>query len=164
MGTEMNGEPTRPDGPSDLNDEQYEILAAFRRSLREFLTFSDGAAVAEGLTGQQHQALLAIRGRGAPVSIGEIAEELGILNHSTVGLVARLVERDMVRRWPLPEDRRRIMVELRPLGIEVLSRISMQNLREIERLAAQLAQVREKVLQLRAQTNSDEVLSAASQK
>src|SRR5674476_687372 len=41
---------------------QYEMLAAFRYALRQFLHFSEEAAHATGITPQQHQALLAIKG------------------------------------------------------------------------------------------------------
>jgi hypothetical protein len=45
-----------------LTDDQYRMLAEFRRQLRVFLDFSARAAMAHGLQSQQHQLLLAIRG------------------------------------------------------------------------------------------------------
>src|SRR5215469_11314344 len=70
----------------------YERLAEFRYLLRRFLIFSESAAVAAGLTAQQHQALLAIKGAGsmADLTTGALAERLGIRHHSAVGLVDRL--------------------------------------------------------------------------
>ena len=47
---------------SAITQSQYELLAALRRSLRRFQRFSQDAARAAGLTPQQHQALLAIKG------------------------------------------------------------------------------------------------------
>ena len=41
---------------------EYETLAAFRYALRQFLRFSEVAAQEAGLTPQQYQALLAIKG------------------------------------------------------------------------------------------------------
>ena len=43
-----------------LADADYLALASFRRSIREFLSFSESAARENGLTPQQHQAILAI--------------------------------------------------------------------------------------------------------
>ena len=45
-----------------VGDEDYRVLAAFRASLRKFLRVSEDLAHGVGLTPQQHQALLAVRG------------------------------------------------------------------------------------------------------
>jgi DNA-binding MarR family transcriptional regulator len=45
-----------------VSDREYEMLASFRHALRRFLSFSEEAARVVGLTPQQHQALLAIKG------------------------------------------------------------------------------------------------------
>ena len=76
-----------------LSKSQYEMLAAFRYALRQFLHFSEEAAHAAGITPQQHQALLAVKGfRGRDcVTVGELAERLQLRHHSAVGLVDRLV-------------------------------------------------------------------------
>ena len=59
-----------------ITKAEYEILAAFRYSLRQFLHFSEAAAQSVGLTPQQHQALLSIKGFPAcdKVTIKELAE------------------------------------------------------------------------------------------
>lgn len=44
-----------------ITQSEYETLAAFRYSLRQFLHFSEDAAQSIGLTPQQHQALLSIK-------------------------------------------------------------------------------------------------------
>ncbi len=64
----------------------YETLAAFRYALRHFLHFSEEAAGKVGLTPQQHQALLAIKGYPGRdcVTIGELAERLRIAPSSSV--------------------------------------------------------------------------------
>ena len=48
--------------PGNSIKSQYETLAAFRYALRRFIHFSEEAAQAAGITAQQHQALLAIKG------------------------------------------------------------------------------------------------------
>ena len=69
-----------------LDQSDYELLAALRYGLLEFLEFSRRAAVRAGLTPQQHQALLAIMGYPEPdaVTVGALAERLLLKHHSTV--------------------------------------------------------------------------------
>jgi DNA-binding MarR family transcriptional regulator len=124
----------------NLSDDDYRALGDFRASMRQFLDFSAEGAEAQGLTSQQHQALLCVRAhRGEkPIAIGELAESLLIKNHSAVGLVARLVERGFVSRAPSALDRRRVLVLLTPAGAEVLETISRRNLTQLERSAASL--------------------------
>jgi hypothetical protein len=55
----------------ELTDAEYAALADFRRTLRQFQAFSEERAADFGLTPQQHQVLLTIRGASPrPVSIG----------------------------------------------------------------------------------------------
>src|SRR3546814_15768207 len=80
-----------PKTPADLADADYAALADFRHALRRFQAFSEAQAAEQGLTPQQHQALLAIRGAapGTP-SVGDIAQRLMLKPHSATGLVNRL--------------------------------------------------------------------------
>ena len=126
-----------------LTDEDYRALGEFRRGIREFLAFSEEAALEHGITSQQHQALLAIRAHAGPepMSIGELAECLMIKSHSAVGLISRLEERDLVIRRESPEDRRKALLELRPRGAEILEAISVRNARKIGRSSEFLQKV-----------------------
>jgi DNA-binding MarR family transcriptional regulator len=118
-------------------------MGEFRRTLREFLAFSEQGTLEQGITSQQHQALLAIKSHPGPgaITIGELAESLLIKNHSAVGLVARLVERDLVARTESAEDRRRVLIELRPRGADILETISLRNLARLNRSAAILSRI-----------------------
>lgn len=118
-----------------LGDADYQALGDFRRAIREFLAFSEEGARAQGLTSQQHQALLAIRThRGEEaMSVGELADCLLIKNHSAIGLVARLTERGFARRLNSLVDRRRALVELTPAGAQALHAISVRNLSRLKR-------------------------------
>jgi DNA-binding MarR family transcriptional regulator len=116
-----------------LTDAEYQALGEFRRSIRDFLKFSEEGAQAQGISSQQHQALLAIRshlGLG-PMTVGELAESLLIKNHSAVELVARMAERDLIERIASDEDRRRVLLRLRPAGARALETISRRNLRRL---------------------------------
>lgn len=85
----------RHSSPAANKKSDYEALAAFRYALRQFLRFSEDAAATEGLSPQQHQALLAIKGFPGrdSVTIGELAEKLQVRHNSAIGLVDRQGER-----------------------------------------------------------------------
>jgi DNA-binding MarR family transcriptional regulator len=119
---------------------QYETLAAFRQALREFLRFSQDAARAAGLTPQQHQALLAIKGfpGGTPISVGELAGRLQVRHHSAVGLVDRLVKARLLRRVPLRTDRRKVTLRLTAGGEKILRKLSAAHLSELRKLRPHL--------------------------
>lgn len=114
----------------------YEALAAFRYALRRFLRFSEEGARAAGLTPQQHQLLLAVKGHPGRewVSITELAEALQIRHHAAVGLVDRCEGARLIRRTPDPQDRRQVRVFLTAKGERILGRLSNRNRRELETL------------------------------
>lgn len=150
-------EPAPATAVKDLADAEYKAIGDFRRSLREFLAFSDNAARENGLTSQQHQALLAIRSHDGPnpMSISALADCLLIRNHSAVGLVARLVERGFVEREESREDRRRVILKLLPAGADTLERISQMNIGEYRRTADYLSKVLRRVRALNPQPPRD---------
>ncbi len=123
-----------------ISKAQYEMLAAFRYQLRQFLHFSEQAAQKAGLTLRQHQALLAIKGfpNRESITIGELAEQLQIAHHSAVGLVDRSVEQDLVAREQGVEDRRQVYIKLTDHGSEVLEQLSGAHRAEIRRLGPRL--------------------------
>ncbi len=123
-----------------LSKSQYETLAAFRYALRQFLHFSEGAALGAGITPQQHQALLAIKGFPARdgVTVGELAERLQLRHHSAVGLVDRLVAEKLVARAPSGQDRRQVFVQLTQRGDNVLERLSWAHKKQLKRMAPEL--------------------------
>ena len=91
---------TKKQRPANLGPAEYRTLAAFRYTLRRFLSFSDVAASAVGLTQQQYQALLVMKARSGMLSITELASQLLVKHHSAVGLVDRLEQQGLVRREP----------------------------------------------------------------
>jgi DNA-binding MarR family transcriptional regulator len=118
----------------------YEMLAAFRYQLRQFLHFSEQAAQNAGLTPRQHQALLAIKGfpNRESITIGELAEQLHIAHHSAVGLVDRSVTQNLIAREQGVEDRRQVYIKLTDHGSKVLEQLSGAHRAEIRRLGPRL--------------------------
>jgi len=116
------------------------MLADLRYSLRQFVHFSEEAAQGAGLTPQQHQALLAVKGfpedRG--ITIGELAERLQIRHHSTVGLVDRLVLKKLVARKHQAADRRQVDLELTELGNSTLEKLSAAHKEQLRRIGPRI--------------------------
>ncbi|MGH8322989.1 MAG: MarR family winged helix-turn-helix transcriptional regulator [Steroidobacteraceae bacterium] len=115
----------------------YATLAEFRYLLRQFGAFSEDAARGAGLTAQQHQALLAIKGfpDREEVTIGELAERLNLKHHSVVGLLDRLMRRGLIQRRHDEVDRRRVVIALAPKAQALLLELTLAHRDELRRLA-----------------------------
>lgn len=122
-----------------LTDADYRHLAEFRYLLRQFLAFSEEAARGAGLLPQHHQALLALRGRGGRLTVGELAQRLAIKPHSAVGLADRLVDAGLATRQTSSKDRRRVELILTPVASHKLAELSQSHRAELKRLAPSLA-------------------------
>jgi DNA-binding MarR family transcriptional regulator len=119
-----------------MTKDDYVRLASFRFALRRFTAFSQANARRHGLTPQQHQALLSIRGfpDRDMIMIGELADHLCIKHHSAVELVNRLSALGLVYREVSPDDRRGVLAGLTPAAETALASLSANNLEEIRRL------------------------------
>ncbi|WP_050425837.1 MarR family winged helix-turn-helix transcriptional regulator [Bradyrhizobium tropiciagri] len=116
----------------------YRALAQFRFELRTFLAFSEEGARKAGLTPQQHQALLGIKGfvEPGPPSIGDIARFLLIRHHSAVELMNRMAKLGLISRVTDPVDGRRVQLKLTAKGEQKLQAISKKNIEELRRAAS----------------------------
>jgi DNA-binding MarR family transcriptional regulator len=117
-----------------LHDVDYQALAQFRYRLRKFLSFSEAAAQKAGLTPQQHQALLAIKGfsRSKPISVGGLADFLLIRHHTAVELVDRMAKLGLLRRIADDDDGRRMLLSMTRKGEQKLLMISKLNFEELQ--------------------------------
>ena len=104
------------------------------------MRFSEAAAREAGITAQQHQALLAVKGFPGRdcVTVGELAERLQLRHHSAVGLVDRLVAERLVARSPSAQDRRQVYVRLTSRGENVLGRLSSAHREQLKRIGPEL--------------------------
>lgn len=109
-----------------ISRRDYVALAEFRHQLRRFLEFSERAARQAGLTPQQHQLLLALK--GAPAhdhgTIKELAERLRLRPHSIVGLVDRCEQLGLVERRASAFDLRLTEVHVTSSGEALLEQLS----------------------------------------
>ena len=124
-----------PARPRKLSDADYTRLADFRHALRCFLEFSESAAAREGLTPQQHQALLVIRAsEGASAKVGRLAGRLRIKHNTAVELTQRLESAGLILRRQSPEDGRAVCLTLTEEGeakLEILTRVHRAELKQL---------------------------------
>jgi DNA-binding MarR family transcriptional regulator len=111
----------------------YTALADFRYEIRRFLNFSEIVTRAAGIEPQQHQALLAIKGRqpGFETTVGTLAERLQIRHHSAVELSRRLEANGWIRRLRDDADRRVVWLRLTSRGEKLLAKLSLSHRDEL---------------------------------
>src|SRR5688500_14780344 len=98
--------------PEPLSKADFEALARFRSGIRRYLRFSEESVRRHGVTPQQYQLMLALKGfpgRDWAV-VRELAEQLQLRHHSVVELVDRAQALDLVQRGPDPDDARAVRV------------------------------------------------------
>jgi len=119
-----------------LSGQDYRQLADVRYALRKFMEFSEKAAREAGLTSQQHQALLTIKGLSVVgnVSVGDVAKRLISHHNSTVELLDRLVDLGLVERRGDENDKRRINIVLTMRAERLLGELSDAHVAELKRL------------------------------
>lgn len=130
-------------GKKKITKTEYTTLASLRFALRQFMSFSEDAAHAAGLTPQQHQALLAIKGYPDRdyVTVGELAERLLIVHHSAVGLINRLVALKLVIRKPSSVDKRQVHIYLTLEGEKILEDLSATHREQLKRVGPELSRL-----------------------
>lgn len=126
-----------------MNPVDFETLASFRHLVRKFLRFSKDLLCSEDLTPDQYQALLAIRAFSSKskLSIRDLAEQLQVRHHSTVGIVDQLVLRQAVVREVAPHDRRKIFLTLTEKGEDLVNRLAPPHRDELLRLSPEMIEV-----------------------
>lgn len=122
--------------PRELTQADYRLLAEFRYLLRRFLVFSEAAARGAGLSPQQHQTLLAMKGFEGekPPTVGDLAERMAIKHNSMVGQIDRLARAGLVTRHADKADGRRITLTLTVAANNILMRLTAAHRDELKRL------------------------------
>jgi DNA-binding MarR family transcriptional regulator len=129
--------------PFKVSHEDYRTLAEFRASLRKFLRTSEDLAHGVGLTPQQHQVMLAIRGYpgDTPPSVGDLAARLQVRHNSAVGLLTRLEKLGYLKRVPAELDQRRMLVSLTQKGHGVLDKLTEAHRSELRRIGPDITRL-----------------------
>jgi len=127
---QMHAEAPSADG--SLTGAHYQALADFRHALRQFLAFSEEAANGAGLTAQQHQALLSIRGApgGAALGVNQLAGRLLISRDAAAELVDWLQQAGLVSHGQNGDGRSRIVLTAKAEAI--LHSLSLAHMLELK--------------------------------
>jgi hypothetical protein len=120
--------PNEPvDAKDPLTKQDFEALARFRFGIRRYLRFSEETVRRHGVTPQQYQLMLALKGfpgRDWAV-VRELADRLQLRHHSVVELVNRAQSQGLV--------------VLTDQGEQLLGRLSALHRDELRRMDAALA-------------------------
>lgn len=125
-----------------LLDADYEALANLRYRIRKFREFSMKAARSVGLSSQEHQALLAIKGlpSGKQMTAGMLADRLLISPQAATTLVDRLLEAGYIEQTAETTQRRKQTFRLTDKAEDILKRLTGAHLYEIREMAPDLMQ------------------------
>jgi DNA-binding MarR family transcriptional regulator len=124
-----------------LTKADFEALARFRFGIRRYLRFSEQTVRRHGLTPQQYQLLLALKGYPGRewATLSELADRLQLRHHSVGELVNRAQAQGLVYRTPHPTDARAVQIQLTPEGDRALARLSALHRDELRRMGTALA-------------------------
>lgn len=101
-----------------------ECSANLVRTSNRFLTEADRRRrTVTDLSATSCQVLAVLDGAGEPLAPGVIAERLLITTGTITSLIDTLERRDLVRRGPHPEDRRKILVAITDAGQQIVDRV-----------------------------------------
>jgi len=127
-----------------LNNSDYARLSDFRFALRKYLNFSQQAAEAAGLSPQQHQALLTIRGSiDKKVTITYLSRRLCIRHNTAVELTLRLEAAKLINRQPSPEDGRAILLSLTSTGRRKILELTRTHRAELKQFRPEISAILE---------------------
>jgi DNA-binding MarR family transcriptional regulator len=127
-------------GSEPLTKQDFEALARFRFGIRRYLRFSEETVRQDGLTPQQYQLLLALKGFPGRewATVRELADRLQLRHHSVVELVNRAQRQGLVQRVAHQTDARAVRVLLTADGELVLGRLSALHRDELRRMGTAL--------------------------
>lgn len=130
-----------PGTPAPLTKQDFEALARFRFGIRRYLRTSEELVRRHGLTPQQYQLLLALKGYPDRdwAFVRELAERLQLRHHTVVGLIDRAQRDALVARMPDPDDARAVRVVLTDAGEQTLGRLAALHRDELDRMHGVLA-------------------------
>lgn len=105
----------------DRTENIERIFQDLRRVVHALELYSKDVNARFGLTAPQLWALWELE-RGGGMTLGTLARALQLHPSTVVGVLDRLVDKDLASREPDPQDRRRIRVRILPKGRALLKR------------------------------------------
>lgn len=126
------------DGPVD-HTPYFRAIARARLVLRRVFRLVDEQAKRSGLDPLEHQALIQAFGSKELLRINGLAARLDIGNGLASRIVSGLVEKGLVERVAVPDDRRITLVRVTDAGRDLLVRIDERVQRRVAELQAEFS-------------------------
>jgi len=112
-----------------------EVLREYEHLNARMAEASDPTFLALDITMAQAKILFLVRATGS-LPMSDLVAKLGVTVPTVTGIVDRLVERGLVVRRGTPDDRRRVVIEITPEGVELIDGMRDFSARQLERLLA----------------------------
>lgn len=121
----------------------YGIIAAWRSTLRDFMTSSKAILKEHNVTSMQYQAMLAVRISEEPegITVNGLAASLGIRHNSAVGLINRLEAQGHIQRVRSQRDRRVAHLRITPEGEVVLKALAEAHRDQLSRIRPEMRRI-----------------------
>jgi DNA-binding MarR family transcriptional regulator len=132
------------DAVEPLNIDDVIAATRFRAALRTLTASAERKTRRQGITSQQYQLLLVIKGapdRSERLSVGSVAAALQVAQSTATELIARAEDRGLVTRSGSDEDGRRSIVRLTELGEDLFARCFVELGQERGALIAALGEL-----------------------
>jgi DNA-binding MarR family transcriptional regulator len=109
------------------------LLREYEHLNARMADFSGPTFLGLDITMAQAKVLFLIRATGS-IQMSDLVARLGVTVPTVTGIVDRLVERDLVVRRGTPDDRRRVVVEITPGGVELIDGMRDFSARQLQLL------------------------------
>ncbi|MHB1614255.1 MAG: MarR family winged helix-turn-helix transcriptional regulator [Actinomycetes bacterium] len=134
--------PTGSEPLGEHRDEHHDaetLTDALLLASRAFVALATRSlsAVASDVTLHQYRALVLLGSRG-PLTLAELAADLGVGPSTASRLVERMRRKDLLTRVADPVDRRQVHLAVRPAGAVLVDSVIRRRRAEIARIAAAL--------------------------
>ncbi len=96
-----------------------EVMREYDTLNARMADFSGPSFLGLDITMPQAKILHLVRATGS-MAMSDLVARLGVTVPTVTGIVDRLVERDLVVRRGTPGDRRRVVIEITPAGVEII--------------------------------------------
>ena len=126
----------------DLSLQLVEALASFERAYAKWVE----APLQNSNLTYARMRLLGVLNRKGPQIMSALSDELVVSPRNITTLVDALEANGLVRRYPHPTDRRAILVELTPQGVETCATMYTQHAEAVSELFSDLSEADQKEL------------------
>ena len=127
----------RPDVPSRATATKAAIIADFRASMGELKCIGSERLVRQGISMTQLHVMHLLERHGE-MTMSRLAEMIDVSDSNATGLIDRVEERGFVERTRVPADRRMVMVQLTPAGLQMLEETEQLREQVLRRVLDQL--------------------------